>query len=767
MDLRFFPSHRWLRHTWLVLTAAFLSLLLGPSGARSAADARVSASPVPPTAAHRAYVPLLLAPTSPPTSEQLINEALARGEIDDETALIYRVFAVFGDGRLPAAYRGDDSQVEDSDALEDVVERFASLSLQAQTTLRPFLLRPTTPGSWLESSAGAVSTGVTTPHITWGVVNTVNGKAKVWYQHRYAGDQSKADDLALSLDATIWPDLFDELRMKTPLSDSGLPNNGGDGRLDIYLVHIGDRGIAQAMIGCEETPVYILINSARPIGSATQKGILQTVVHEVMHASQFAYLIKETCSEYHWWREASAKWAEDYVYPLANSEQPSALHFLKKPELPLEEDSDEKRPYGAYLFPFYLTHKHAPSLVRTIWEQVKDADSLEAIERSIPGGFEEQWPQFARHTWNRPPVDDYRTWDNLIPGPATQSLMSDLNGAPDMLLPLRLQDEASEGVEHLAARYFHILFSNDDAATVVFYNGYTFELSEQQVKLDPIGPVGTTLVASPLPAAATQNARVEALVKTTGHDWVVQDWTGRGLVRYCRDAPGEKLEELVLIFSNSEHNDRERVIKPRQLPPTVWVSNIGCWQWDGEVNTVENVFDDGPLLTMHAQLRFNRVGSSAWPLVTNVTGEWLTHDAYEPIGSLDWRFSGVDGGGCTWSGNGAMNLTPQNTTLFVANYAISGSLRRSYDGVGETDVLQVIGQRHCPNGTGGPYGWHTWWFPAWPGGDSLLHAAVTITPGDFVPFHVANTGAVEDARDFNAGQGHSHASWRLTAQSAP
>ena len=55
------------------------------------------------------YLPLVTH-TIPPTSFQLIDQALARGEITAETALIYKVFAAFGDDRLPSPYRGSASE---------------------------------------------------------------------------------------------------------------------------------------------------------------------------------------------------------------------------------------------------------------------------------------------------------------------------------------------------------------------------------------------------------------------------------------------------------------------------------------------------------------------------------------------------------------------------------------------------------------------------------------------------------------------------------
>src|SRR5580765_644215 len=50
-------------------------------------------------------------PSPDASSDSLIDTALAQNRIDAETALTYRVFALFGDERLPAAYEGAPSTV--------------------------------------------------------------------------------------------------------------------------------------------------------------------------------------------------------------------------------------------------------------------------------------------------------------------------------------------------------------------------------------------------------------------------------------------------------------------------------------------------------------------------------------------------------------------------------------------------------------------------------------------------------------------------------
>src|SRR5438128_1018553 len=80
--------------------------------------------------------------TSSASSVQLINQALARNEIDAETAILYKVFAEFGDGRLPAPYHGNDSKLIDMHTMDEAAARFGSLSQQAQDQLQPFFTPP-------------------------------------------------------------------------------------------------------------------------------------------------------------------------------------------------------------------------------------------------------------------------------------------------------------------------------------------------------------------------------------------------------------------------------------------------------------------------------------------------------------------------------------------------------------------------------------------------------------------------------------------------
>ena len=151
---------------------------------------------------------------------------------------------------------------EDSRVLIQLVDEFDGLSQATQALLAPFVLPPPAPGSWQELREGAMGTGaVKVTSVEWHSIATLNGEVKVWYQQRYADtgmDDVKAAGLVVALDNLIWSKLTG-LMGREPLSDIGQSNNGGDGKLDIYLVHMGDRGLTSPYVACDNSPVHLLI----------------------------------------------------------------------------------------------------------------------------------------------------------------------------------------------------------------------------------------------------------------------------------------------------------------------------------------------------------------------------------------------------------------------------------------------------------------------------------------------------------------------------
>ncbi|HSP55344.1 MAG TPA: dockerin type I repeat-containing protein, partial [Dehalococcoidia bacterium] len=77
-----------------------------------------------------------------PSSIDLIEAAVGAGDIDQETALKYEVFALYADSRLPAQYTGDDRQpVEGLDIMARVLQGYGGFSPDTQAALAPFFKR--------------------------------------------------------------------------------------------------------------------------------------------------------------------------------------------------------------------------------------------------------------------------------------------------------------------------------------------------------------------------------------------------------------------------------------------------------------------------------------------------------------------------------------------------------------------------------------------------------------------------------------------------
>lgn len=505
-----------------------------------------------------------------PTSFELIEQALASGEIDDETALAYKVFSVYLDPRLPGRFIGNDGEVRDTLIAAEVGSRWSSLSPATQALLAPFLLPPAAPGSWLELQQGQAATVDVLPRrrsgvgqaepIEWVTLTRPGGEVKVWYQTRYPGDDVIAAQILADLEDKVWPALT-ELMGRGPVGDDGEENNGGDGLFDVYVVRIKDDGEAQVYEpSCEKDPAFVLIN-----GATTR--LPATIVHTFMHAITASYdVVGCQIPEYWWLDEATATWAEDFIspspYDTHQDEQRYAGKFLRRSAWPLETRGGQHE-HGAYLWPFYLARTYSPELIRTIWDATASKKSLAAIDGAISGGFLERWPEFAKLNLNREPVDDYHHWDGLTErAPFWLEYRAVILGGEEREIGL----EAN--VAHLAARYYHITFPDPDVTKVRYENGSRFY------------------------SGAEPRAKVQALVKLEGQGWKTEDWTGLQGREFCRTKPSEKLEEMIIIFSNSEWEDPGHVLDPGSPKPLVRINAIPCsceelaqvQNWTGQVN---------------------------------------------------------------------------------------------------------------------------------------------------------------------------------------
>jgi hypothetical protein len=592
-----------------------------------------------PAATTQIYLPLMR--SSGPSNDALSSEALiaaavADGTLNEETALIYRIYATFADERLPAVYRGNDTAVTyDGRVLEQAATRWETLTAAAQAIVLPFLTPPAYSGSWAGEPAAVLAAdraplcGGLTANWMW--VDTTNGRARIWWQDSHPGDAKQARMLAEQFDTVIWPKVRN-LMGRDNLSDAEKSCNGLDGRLDIYLADMPGANPAKGWNityppSCNTAATFIQLNRTLPTNE-----LRSALAHELLHAFQWAFKSSALCDrdEDRWWREATATWVMHFVYPNDNLEHSYAEYLLKHPDVSLERFSSETdmHPYGAYLLPFYMAQTYSSALIRTSWEKLSTHDSLEAVNTALPGGFAEIWPKFVLHNWNAAPApyDSYTTWDGVTERavPVSDTAVPAPNGQQTYALPVE--------VAHLASEYYRFTFPDDNARGITFYNGITFNATE--ITADG----GRGLGMAPLSEAERVGANVQALIKIDGQ-WHREDWTERPIVFFCRDQKSQRIEELVLVFSNSSH-DQERIVQPLGEAPVLAVSNAGCWKWQGTASVRIEAHDYFTKSWMIEEQQANITWERFPPIVDPVDDMYLQLDGYrfKAHGTVAWNY---------------------------------------------------------------------------------------------------------------------------------
>lgn len=310
-----------------------------------------------------------------------IDEALTNGLIDLETSIEMKAFAEFNDPRLTAECRGDDTAVFESDSLDLISENWDVLSPNARAILGPFTWPPAYVGSWASPAPRAKRTleFCDFPDIdpNWAFIPIAGGSFKVWFDPRKPNGGSQAMLVLSALENDIAPKDAG-IGMKAPLDDAANTGcNGGDGRLDVFLVSMATYGKTASDFG-ETKPVMKGAGQQRPTfillsDSKTDVEIKHAVAHEYFHTIQWAYPLAGTGlrESYDWLKDATAEWNADWVYPTDKQSKiklPSYLNTVDHTSL--DDHADPLHIYGSYIF-FKFLGKMDPTLIRTIWRPQK------------------------------------------------------------------------------------------------------------------------------------------------------------------------------------------------------------------------------------------------------------------------------------------------------------------------------------------------------------------------------------------------------------
>jgi len=683
-------------------------------------------------------------PEPPRTTVTLIDEAVSRGDITAEKGLVYKVFALFGDTRLPVSYRGAETDlVNGTDIMAEVYGRYATMSAEGRTEVYPFLLPAYVTNSWYSLASARQLTKarmVSAAPPVWKSVGT--GKVKVWYEDGVSvtiggvtkTEASLASGVLTAAETVIWPKLKTLMGNAEPLSDAGmvpppLPNaNYGaipgnydaNGALDIILCRGMNASGYTVPHKAVPTPAFITLDCTMwPLGDDNTPGLVQIAAHEMMHAWQFRYPRLEASSTYAWLMEATAAWTEDYIYPKANSENRYAQWYLDTPHLPID-DQTNFRQYGLYLPFSYWTNGDEgvnasvpPEVVKNAWENAATLGCLEAVDQAYPPPFSEGLPRqfnavFERFwadalvaAWNRGEDAYFLQKDKLSAGAKRRCspVNASLGGSADRAFFLDdLDPSGAIELPYLSGRYYHFVFTEDAVRTVMFYDGLRSKLqlmaADDGTMIYFCEPVQMT---NP-PEDPVEGAQWRLIVKIDGKwkRWEPTQGYTTGPVTFCRDAKAERIQELVVVLANSSP-DKAKVIQPPELAPVLLLSNLGSWGWEGTITALHEATDTGePKEESTASVQYRRgqdIYPDLFPASATPPGVFVLKQ-----GTFSWSISGsYDGcstsGSDAWSWSAPIGGVPQDgpeSAFRLVPEARSGRMYRTFEGDG------YAGTHECP-----------------------------------------------------------------------
>lgn len=627
--------------------------------------------------------------SQPASSGGLIDAALADGRIDAVTALKYRVFAAYDDPRLPFEYLGNQRPRYDNRIGFELALAFDRLSAADQADLFPFMVPPAYTDSWLAlREAGAAAASRTAAAAAgdrvgpasrpacrqaiapgWRFIDSQN--FRVWYRHdKYPGDREVAVKVSEYLEESRTKLLA--LGMREPLPDESFFNSnrcsGGSASIDAYLVESGLFGTNGSVLGVTEplsdasakSSAFIILN--RDIPSMPE--FFGTVAHEYMHVVQAAYEnhLNMPNEAREFIKDAIADWAIDYVRPTDNGEHSSAKYLMDAPTTPLWASSAALKRYGAYLFFQFIARLRdaagngygGPVVVKDLWERIaaqptgRPVDVLALLDAALPRGLIGTWNAFAVALYNRHPVGStFQVEDGLSDRPliATRRVAAAAPVSLDLKSPVDVEGNAVP-LPELSLRIERFEFDDDDVSTVTYFNGFTYGLKPEPLRIrseayDPPLDIfaGETLGAYvPTSQERGPGRRLTALIRVRS-DWTVEDWTNVSIRFFCRERLAERIDELVLIYSNGAFSsirppakESDNAIGPVFSPPDVpdgqpsrlLSTRMPCHQFQGSSSSTITVAGGGNNFTATNELSATFRGQPVRRTVT-VQGARIVH----------------------------------------------------------------------------------------------------------------------------------------------
>ena len=536
-----------------------------------------------------------------PSSLDLIARDEKQGILDLDTAWAYRFFCLAETGKLPAKYRSPTPIKSGTPILRQFNRIQDQLQPATLKTLKPYLVRPTHPESifsraydqsrGLSSSASSLfGSGMLfaqddpkRPKNMWDPPLNCSDKLRIWYRQGY---KEKAERARYWLNNENMYESFKKLMGTQPWDDTsecmGMDDakerkkceeeQGGDGRLDIYIVPRTESGM-NALGWCRAiwpkarvSPSFILIDQNLSDPAGPQGNIFAaTLAHELFHAFQDALDAKEEP----WWAEGTAVWAEDHInrdFDIEHEYIGGAFDLKKKSFITLTEMENDHH-YSAYLFPYYLSTINPAdfSIIGEIWQACREQSALEAVDihlknraqGSSKDGFDETFKTFILTNFNDTAsfTNNYAEQLNTYPWHREKIITLDRKEPHKT----KITFSTGDALEPLSARYIEIKNKLDPKITPFV----RFDLADFK---------------------QNEKLTIQAIIFRGGTP-EVQDWSDQDEKVFCINEWNEKFDKIVLVYGSAEK------ILPQSPVLTIEADDQGCKEvtWTGTLTYHENI----------------------------------------------------------------------------------------------------------------------------------------------------------------------------------
>jgi hypothetical protein len=317
--------------------------------------------------------------------------------------------------------------------------------------------RPTDPGG----ASGFAFDGA--PVATW---DAPGGRVRVHFavEGPHAPDLSttspdEAPDFVVTVGEVADASLaaYEERGFRAPRSDEGgpCPSDGGDGRVDVYLVAFGagdGQVLATHCTGGGAAPAcagFALVDHLLPGYGDALMAARTVVAHEMFHLVQHAFTGELPA----WFSEATAQWAADRLHPELGDLESFLPAFFAETDRSIDAPPGGAAGaflYGTAIWPVFLTERFDEDVVLDVLEATAEGDAVwdahEAALAARGGSLADAFPTFA-------------AWNAATGSRAGEVGYADAASYPEVTLaeldgPLpRLAEGATSG---FSARYFRV-----------------------------------------------------------------------------------------------------------------------------------------------------------------------------------------------------------------------------------------------------------------------------------------------------------------------